>query len=63
MLTYRIIYLGDGLTEEQCEVASTDLLAVAQLASSTHPHRTAEIWFADRKVAVVRSCSRLKKTQ
>jgi len=36
------------------EVASVDVIAAAQAASSKHPHFTAEIWLDGRKVAVVR---------
>jgi hypothetical protein len=62
MSTYRIIYLCNGLTDEELEVASEDLLAVTQMASSIHPHLTAEIWLEDRQVAVVRPCSRHGET-
>ena len=62
MPTYRIIYLGEGLDDERQEVASDDLVAAAQTASSTHPHLTAEIWLEDRIVAVVRPCSRHGET-
>lgn len=62
MFTYRIVYLGDGLTQEEREVASDDLLAVTQMASSRYPHLTAEIWLEDRQVAVVRPCSRHGET-
>ena len=58
MLTYRIIYIGDGLTPEGQDIAAGDLVAAAQIASSRHPHLTAEIWIENRKVAVIRPCSR-----
>ena len=58
MLKFRIIYLGEGYIPDRRDVSSEDLVAVAQLASSMHPQLTAEIWLENRKVAVVRPCSR-----
>ena len=54
MTGYRILYFRGGILEATDEVASVDVIAAAQTASSKHPHLTAEIWLEGRKVAVVR---------
>jgi hypothetical protein len=56
MTNCRILYFREGLLEASDEVACDDLLAAAKLASSTHPHLTAEIWWDQKKVGVVRPC-------
>jgi hypothetical protein len=54
----RILYFRGGILEEIEDFAPEDLFEAARLASSTHPHLTAEIWQDGRKAAVIRPCSR-----
>jgi hypothetical protein len=56
MTNCRILYFREGILEASDEVACDDLLAAAKLASSTHPHLMAEIWWNQKKVGVVRPC-------
>jgi hypothetical protein len=44
------------MLEDAEEFASDDLVEAARIASSRHPHLTAEIWWDGRKAAVVRPC-------
>jgi hypothetical protein len=52
----RILYLRESILEDTAELTSDDLIEAARMASSTHPHLTAEIWWDGRKVAVIRPC-------
>ena len=45
-----------GILEEASELATSDLVEAARLASSKHPHLTAELWQGDKKVAICRPC-------
>ena len=52
-MSSRILYFRGGILEDSENFASEDLLEAASAASSRHPHLTAEVWHAGRKVAVV----------
>jgi len=54
MTCFQILYFRGPLLEEVQEIAGDDVVAAAQTASSRHPSFTAEIWRANRKIAVVR---------
>lgn len=54
MFNIRILYFREGILEATQDVACDDLLEAAKLASSMHPHFTAEIWCDGRKAAIVR---------
>jgi hypothetical protein len=53
-MSYRILYFRGGILEEASQVATSDLVEAAKVASSTHLQLTAEIWQADKKVAICR---------
>ena len=51
-----ILYFRGGILEDREHLASEDLVEAARVASSRHPHLTAEIWWEGKKAAVVRPC-------
>jgi hypothetical protein len=53
-MSYRILYFRGAILEETTEVSTSDLVEAAKVASSEHPHLTAEIWRIDRKVGICR---------
>lgn len=53
-MSYRIIYFRGPVLEKAEEVSTKDLVEATQIASSKHPHLTAEIWRGDKKVAICR---------
>jgi len=55
-MSYRIFYFQGGILEDSAEVTTSDIVEAAKLASSQHPHLTAEIWRGDKKVAICRPC-------
>jgi hypothetical protein len=50
----RILYFRGGILEDTSEPLPGDLVEAARMASSTHPHLTAEIWLDGHKAAIVR---------
>jgi hypothetical protein len=52
----RIFYFRGGILERAEDFASDDLIEAACQASSSHPNLTAEVWWGERKAAVVRPC-------
>ena len=55
-MPFRIFYFRGPVLEHTAEAETDDIIDAARLASSKHPHLTAEIWQDARKVAVCRPC-------
>jgi hypothetical protein len=50
----RVLYFREAILEHTQELGCDDLVEAAKVASATHPHLTAEIWWNGKKVAVIR---------